>query len=99
MKISEKVKKVASKIGAALTGIGVTAATSVTAFAAETGTAEGTNVATEVLNSVKSGMTSANGSIVDLLKIAVPIIIGLVVGVVVAKAGIGWVKNIGSKAK
>ena len=98
MKFSEKVKKAASKIGAALTGIGVTAATSVTAFAAEAG-AEGTNVATEVLNSVKSGMTSANSSIVDLLKIAVPIIIGLVVGVVVAKAGIGWVKNIGSKAK
>ena len=98
MKFSEKVKKAASKIGAALTGIGVTAATSVTAFAAEPG-AEGTNVATEVLNSVKSGMTSANSSIVDLLKIAVPIIIGLVVGVVVAKAGIGWVKNIGSKAK
>lgn len=98
MKISEKVKKVASKIGAALTGIGVTAATSVTAFAAETG-AEGTNVATEVLNSVKSGMNSANASIVDLLKVVVPIIIGLVVGVVVAKAGIGWVKNIGSKAK
>lgn len=98
MKFSEKVKKAASKIGAALTGIGVTAATSVTAFASESG-AEGTNVATEVLNSVKSGMTSANGSIVDLLKVAVPIIIGLVVGVVVAKAGIGWVKNIGSKAK
>lgn len=98
MKISEKVKKVASKIGAALTGIGVTAATSVTAFAAEEGSA-GSNVATEVLNSVKSGLTSANGSIVDLLKVAVPIIIGLVVGVVVAKAGIGWVKNIGSKAK
>ena len=98
MKISEKVKKVASKIGAALTGIGVTAATSLTAFAAEEGSS-GTNVATEVLNSVKSGMTSANNSIVDLLKVAVPIIIGLVVGVVVAKAGIGWVKNIGSKAK
>lgn len=98
MKISEKVKKVASKIGAALTGIAVTAATSVTAFAADSGV-DGTNVATEVLNSVKSGMNSANGSIVDLLKVAVPIIIGLVVGVVVAKAGIGWVKNIGSKAK
>ncbi len=96
MKISEKVKKAASKIGAALTGIGVTAATSVTAFAAD---GDSTNVASEVLNSVKEGMNSANGSIVDLLKIAVPIIIGLVVGVVVAKAGIGWVKNIGSKAK
>lgn len=98
MKISEKVKKLASKIGAALTGIGVTAATSVTAFAAESGV-DGTNVATEVLNSVKSGMNSANASIVDLLKVVVPIIIGLVVGVVVAKSGIGWVKNIGSKAK
>lgn len=94
MKITEKVKKLGSRIVGALAGVGVTASTAVTALAAE-----GASLSSEVQSYVQTGMNDASAGVGGILKIAIPIIIGVVVAVIVAKAGIGWLKNIGSKAK
>lgn len=98
MKITEKIKKAASKIGAAVAGAATTAVTTVTAWAAEEG-ASGASVADQVMQSVQGGFTDAKEGIGKLLIIAVPVIIGIIVAVVLAKSGFGWVKTIGSKSK
>lgn len=96
MKFTDKVKKAASKVCAAVTGAVATAATTVTAWAAEEG---GSSLTEQVMNSVQSGFTDAKDGIGKLLIIAVPVIIGIIVAVVLAKSGFGWVKTIGSKSK
>ena len=98
MKITEKVKKAASKVCAAVTGAVATAATTVTAWAAENGGA-GASVTDQVMQSIQSGFTDAKDGIGKLLVIAIPIVIGIIVAVVLAKSGFGWVKTIGSKSK
>lgn len=98
MKFTDKVKKAASKVCAALTGAAATAVTTITAWAAENGGA-GASLTDQVMNSVQSGFTDAKDGIGKLLIIAVPVIIGIIVAVVLAKSGFGWVKTIGSKSK
>lgn len=95
MKFTDKVKKAASKVCAAVTGVAATAVSTVTAWAAE----EGSSITDQVMNSVQSGFTDAKDGIGKLLVIAVPVIIGIIVAVVLAKSGFGWVKTIGSKSK
>ena len=75
MKFTDKVKKAASKICAAVTGVAATAATTVTAWAAE----GGSSLTDQVMNSVQSGFTDAKDGIGKLLIIAVPVIIGIIV--------------------
>lgn len=99
MKFTDKVKKAASKVCAAVTGVFATAATTVTAWAADAGSSAGSSLTEQVMNSVQSGFTDAKDGIGKLLIIAVPVIIGIIVAVVLAKSGFGWVKTIGSKSK
>lgn len=98
MKITEKIKKAASKIGAAVAGAATTAVTTVTAWAADEGVT-GASVSDQVMQSVQGGFTDAKEGIGKLLVIAIPIVIGIIVAVVLAKSGFGWVKTIGSKSK
>ena len=98
MKFTDKVKKAASKVCAAVTGAVATAATTVTAWAADAG-GSSPSLTDQVMNSVQSGFTDAKDGIGKLLIIAVPVIIGIIVAVVLAKSGFGWVKTIGSKSK
>lgn len=97
MKFAEKCKKGISKIGAACAAGMAALSTSIVALAAEPG-ASGT-LTDDVMQSVSSGMTEATSGVGGVLKIAVPVIIGVVVAIIVAKAGIAWLKGIGSKAK
>lgn len=100
MKFTDKVKKAASKVCAAVTGAAATAVTTITAWAADAGGSAGSSSLTDqVMNSVQSGFTDAKDGIGKLLIIAVPVIIGIIVAVVLAKSGFGWVKTIGSKSK
>ena len=99
MKFTDKVKKAASKVCAAVTGAAATAVTTITAWAAEAGSSAGSSLTDQVMNSVQSGFTDAKDGIGKLLIIAVPVIIGIIVAVVLAKSGFGWVKTIGSKSK
>lgn len=99
MKFTDKVKKAASKVCAAVTGAAATAVTTITAWAAESGSSAGSSLTDQVMNSVQSGFTDAKDGIGKLLIIAVPVIIGIIVAVVLAKSGFGWVKTIGSKSK
>ncbi len=95
MKITDKVKKVASKVCAAVTGAAATAVTTITAWAGE----EGSSITDQVMTSVQSGFTDAKNGIGQLLVIAIPVVIGVIVAVVLAKAAFGWIKTIGSKSK
>lgn len=95
MKFTDKVKKAASKICAAVTGLAATAATTVTAWAAD----GGSSLTDQIMTSVQSGFTSAKDGIGQLLVIAIPVVIGVIVAVVLAKAAFGWIKTIGSKSK
>lgn len=95
MKFVAKCKKGISKVGAALAGAAVAVTSSITALAAE----GGNTLTDDVMQSVSSGMSEATSGVGGVLKIAVPVIIGVVVAVIVAKAGIAWLKGIGSKAK
>ena len=95
MKFTDKVKKAASKICAAVTGVAATAATTVTAWAAD----GGASLTDQIMNSVQTGFNDAKGGIGQLLVIAIPVVIGVIVAVVLAKAAFGWIKTIGSKSK
>lgn len=99
MKFTDKVKKAASKICAAVTGVAATAATTFTAWAADAGSSAGSSLTDQIMNSVQSGFTSAKDGIGQLLVIAIPVVIGVIVAVVLAKAAFGWIKTIGSKSK
>lgn len=98
MKFTDKVKKAASKICAAVTGVAATAATTVTAWAADAG-AGSSSLTDQIMNSVQTGFNDAKGGIGQLLVIAIPVVIGVIVAVVLAKAAFGWIKTIGSKSK
>ena len=95
MKFTDKVKKAASKVCAAVTGAVATAATTVTAWAAD----GDPSLTDQIMNSVQTGFNDAKGGIGQLLVIAIPVVIGVIVAVVLAKAAFGWIKTIGSKSK
>lgn len=95
MKLVDKCKSGFSKLGAAVSGLVVTVGSSISALAAE-GDSSLTN---DVMSSVQGGMSQATSGVGSVLKVAIPVIIGIVVAVIIAKAGISWLKSIGSKAK
>ncbi len=77
MKISEKLKKVASRVAGAVTGIGVTAATSITAFAAE-GSNEAVEAAKTLMQQVTGTLNLTN--IVAILGAGIGVVILLFLG-------------------
>lgn len=97
MKISEKFKKAASRVVGALTGIGVTAATSVTAFAADATANEAVNAAKDLMGNVTGTLNLTN--IVAILGAGIGVVIVLFLGWWGARKLIKMVMNAFKKGK